>query len=219
LGVYFDPDLNFKFHISQIAKKLSRALYTLRQVKNFLPKDALVTLYYSLAHCHLSYASIIWGSAAEITVNKLFIMQKKIIRSILCTNYNAHTEPLFKELKILPLKDLIKYQKQEFMYNYKKNQVPRSLLRTWTTTQERRNDQEINLRNNETLYIPFARTDLISRMPLISLPKCWNSLPPDIQNVESKNVFKKKLKFYYLDQLSENYVCTRLFCPTCSKQD
>ena len=32
LGVYFDPDLNFKFHISFLRKKLSKALYALRTV-------------------------------------------------------------------------------------------------------------------------------------------------------------------------------------------
>ena len=39
LGVYFDPSLNFKFHISTLKKKLSRALYALRTVKkNTQPK-------------------------------------------------------------------------------------------------------------------------------------------------------------------------------------
>ena len=33
LGVYFDPDLNFKFHISFLRKKLSKALYALCTVK------------------------------------------------------------------------------------------------------------------------------------------------------------------------------------------
>ena len=33
LGVYFDPKLNFKYHIQTIKKKMSCALYSLRQVK------------------------------------------------------------------------------------------------------------------------------------------------------------------------------------------
>ena len=33
LGAYFDPSLNFKFHISTLKKKLSCALYALRTVK------------------------------------------------------------------------------------------------------------------------------------------------------------------------------------------
>jgi len=41
LGVYFDPQLTFKFHFSQLLKKLNRAIYTLRTVKHFLPKESV----------------------------------------------------------------------------------------------------------------------------------------------------------------------------------
>ena len=53
LGVYFDPSLNFKFHISTLKKKLSRALYALRTVKNTLNQKSLLLIYNSICHCHL----------------------------------------------------------------------------------------------------------------------------------------------------------------------
>ena len=56
LGVYIDQDLNFKFHISEIKKKLSKALYSLRSVKNMLSEKSMTLLYNSLFHCHLLYA-------------------------------------------------------------------------------------------------------------------------------------------------------------------
>ena len=40
LGVFFDPDLNFKFHIGKLKNKLSRALFALRSVKNTLANQA-----------------------------------------------------------------------------------------------------------------------------------------------------------------------------------
>jgi hypothetical protein len=55
LGVFFDPSLNFKFHVQQIMTKVSRALYILRTVKNVLTPIALKSLYYTLFHCHLIY--------------------------------------------------------------------------------------------------------------------------------------------------------------------
>ena len=36
LGVYLDPLLNFKFHISQLNTKILKALYFLRSSKNLL---------------------------------------------------------------------------------------------------------------------------------------------------------------------------------------
>jgi hypothetical protein len=53
LGVYFDENLNFKYHINYIPNKLSRALFSQKSVKNILPTSSLKTLYYSLLHCHL----------------------------------------------------------------------------------------------------------------------------------------------------------------------
>ena len=45
LGVYFDPCLSFKFHISQLNLKLSKSLYILRKSKNILSKEAMKSLY------------------------------------------------------------------------------------------------------------------------------------------------------------------------------
>ncbi len=57
LGVYFDCELNFKYHIRTICAKILRALYILRTCKNLLSQKALKTLYYGLAHCHLVYGN------------------------------------------------------------------------------------------------------------------------------------------------------------------
>jgi hypothetical protein len=67
LGVFFDPSLNFKYHINYINSKLSRALYSLRTVKHTLPTNSLVTLYYSLFHYHPIYAIEIWGTVSTVT--------------------------------------------------------------------------------------------------------------------------------------------------------
>ena len=41
LGVFFYPALNFKYHITTLKNKLSRALYALRSVKNTINKKGL----------------------------------------------------------------------------------------------------------------------------------------------------------------------------------
>ena len=50
LGVFFDPALNFKHHISRLKNKLSRALYALRSVKNTINQKGLILLYTSIFH-------------------------------------------------------------------------------------------------------------------------------------------------------------------------
>ena len=115
LGVFFDPDLNFKFHISSLRKKLSKAIYALRTVKNTLNQRSLILLYNSVFHCHLLYAIHIWSCTSAGPINELFKLQKSAIRIISGAKYNAHTEPLFKKLEILPLPDLITFSKIQFI--------------------------------------------------------------------------------------------------------
>ncbi len=107
LGVFFDPNLNFKFHINNLKNKLSRALYAIKMAKNLLDTESLKLLYYSLFHSHLVYTNIIWSCSDSGTINSLFKMQKNAIRLISHAKCNAHTEPLFKLHQILPLPDLI----------------------------------------------------------------------------------------------------------------
>jgi hypothetical protein len=61
LGVFFNPQLNFKFRVELIVTKVSRPLFILRTVKNILTANALKSLVDSLIHCHLIYASPIWS--------------------------------------------------------------------------------------------------------------------------------------------------------------
>jgi len=220
LGVYFDQNLNFKCHISHISKKLSYALYALRQVKNFLPPVALKTLYYSLFHCHLIYAIEIWSNVPDSLLKPLVAKQKAAIRLLSNQSYNAHTEPLFKALSILPLHDLITHAKLKFFHSFHFNNIPIAFQNTWHTTLEQRHldgnlQHLINLRNNNDYFSPPARTTFISRFPLFHLPQLWNNTPDQIKDIPNKNSFSFNLKKHFLENLSYLPNCNRLLCPAC----
>ena len=217
LGVYFDQSLNFKFHICQICKKCSHALYSLRQVKNILPPSALRTLYYSLFHCHLVYAVKIWSS---VPTSPLLSKQKATIKLISNKPYNAHTEPLFKALSILPLSYLITYAELKFFHSFHHQTIPAAFNGTWHTALEQCHldgsiQHLLNLRNNDDYYSPPSRTTFISRFPLFSLPSLWNNLPNNLKELVSKNSFSFNLKKHFVDLLNLNPICKRLLCPAC----
>ena len=65
------------------------------------------------------------------------------------SQYNAHTEPLFKKLEFCNFPNSVISLKIQFMYSFKQEFLPISLNETWQTTRIRRNDQaEIEPRNN-----------------------------------------------------------------------
>ena len=107
--MFFDENLDFKYHLRKTSSKLSRALFALHSVKKILPSSALISLYYALFHCHLVYAIEIWSCASWSNINELYLKQKAAIRIISNSTYNAHTQPLFKKLKILPLNLMVDF--------------------------------------------------------------------------------------------------------------
>ena len=218
LGVYFDPNLNFKYHISQINNKLSKSLYFLRSVKNFLNQKALKLIYFATFHSNLIYAIHIWSSVPESTYKQLYIKQKAAIRIICNSKYNAHSEPLFKELNILPLPFLVTFFKIQFMQRFVQGFLPISFENLWITNRIRRQDEsEIQLRDDDLLYIPPPRTNSTSFHPLTLFPTLWRDFPDDsIKFIRNIPEFNLKLKLHFLNTLHSTVICNLIYCPACS---
>jgi hypothetical protein len=191
-------------------------------------QSALVTLYFSLIHCHFNYAIEIWSCASTSIINKLYLLQKNAIRIISHAKYNAHTEPLFKKLNILKLPDLINVAKVKFMHNFVYNKLPSSFHDTWICNRMRRlraqpveeNAREVNavpyqLRNEDDIYEPLARSDQVSKFPLFNYPKIWNALSLNLKSNNCFNHVSNEVIKSYLDNYQDQFVCARLFCPAC----
>ena len=118
LGIYIDDELEWGDHINHITKKIASGAYALQAVKRYLCLDNMKSLYHSLVHSHLTYGTILWGSAFKYRLHKVEILQKKAIRNTCYTVYNAPTAPLFKQLGIAKLIDVYNIQLCKLMYSY-----------------------------------------------------------------------------------------------------
>jgi len=218
LGVYFDCDLNFKFHIRFICGKISRALYILRTCKNILSPKALKTLYYSLVHCHLIYGNQIWSSASSGVISELFRKQKAAIRVITNSRYNQHTEPLFKAANILPLPKLCEYFKLQFVQRFIQGFLPASFNNIWITNEARRSETvSMVLRNHDEFYMPTSRLHSFDNFPLYSFPRSWvNFQNENIKFIRNVLEFNLSLKNHLIDNLSSTVVCVKAYCPSCN---
>jgi len=175
LGVLIDPHLTFKFQIESVHKKISTALYFLRNAKNLLNEKALKSIYYAIFHSHLIYAIQIWSCCSESLLTSIFKKQKMAVRIIVNAKYNSHTEPIFKKLNILPFPSLCEFFKIQFMQQFTQKFLPVALENLWVTNVVRRdNEAQVVLRNDDLLYVPPARTSLTARLPLTSFPKIWS---------------------------------------------
>ena len=83
LGVTVDKELKWDTHVSTVLTKLKRALGMMRQVRPFVTKTALVTLYNSIFLPHLTYNCTLWDGASIFQINRLQRMQNKVGKLIL----------------------------------------------------------------------------------------------------------------------------------------
>ena len=117
LGVYLDETLNGNFHCKELAKKLKRANGMLCKARYYINNDDLVTLYYAIFSSHLIYGSQIWGQYISTFNSKIFKLQNRALRIISFANFRADSNPLYSNLKILKLGDLIVLQNCLFVHD------------------------------------------------------------------------------------------------------
>ena len=94
----------------------------MNRLKKFLPCNILKMIYNALIQPHLNYGILLWGKNTK-RVTKL---QKWAVRTITCSKYNAHTDPIFKRLHILKLCDIYNLTALKFYYKYNKDLLPKS---------------------------------------------------------------------------------------------
>ena len=120
LGLIIEETLSWKPHVDYIANKVSKHIGVLNRLKHYLPPYILRTIYFSLINSSLNYSLLAWG----FNCVRLKKLQKKAIRIITNSRYNAHTEPLMKNLQILKLEDMFRLNILKWYYKYCNKKLP-----------------------------------------------------------------------------------------------
>ena len=95
----------------------------------------------------------------------------------------------------LPLKHLITYTQSLLVHSIYHKYSPPSLHNSWLTNSMRNDIRE--LRNADDLYIPYARTDHVKKMPYFALPRMWNELSEQ-KFTPNPTTFKIAIKNHFL---------------------
>ena len=173
LGVHIDEQLSWNHHIKYCHSKLRSAHYAFNKVKYVVPSDCLRMLYYSLVYPHLTYGIILWGSTYDTYIHKLFVAQKKIIRSMSRATYYEHCHPLFCNLKLLKLEDIYQLEVCKFMFKYVNNALPKQLCNIFKRTSV---IHAYGTRQTTHLRSYKARTNVVTNSILCNGPVMWNKL-------------------------------------------
>ena len=103
LGVLVDINLTWKYRIDTITAKISKTIGLISKLRHSIPGHILLYIYQTLIHPHLNYGLAAWGQASKTSLNKILILQKKVLRMMYFTDIREHAIPLFIDADILPV--------------------------------------------------------------------------------------------------------------------
>ena len=96
----------FKNHIKKVCNKISKSIGIIYSVSKYLPLSILLSRYYTQVYPYLTYCIIVWSSTSTTYLHPLVTLQKRCIHLVTRSSYLAHTSILFKQHKVLKLKDI-----------------------------------------------------------------------------------------------------------------
>ena len=131
LGVYIDETLIGKEHSDELSKKLSRANGILAKARHFVPLSHLKSIYHATFSSNVFYGAQIWGQSSKTVIEKISVLQRKAVRILTFSDFQAHSNPLFKSLKILKVMDNIFLQNCLFVHDYFHGNLPHSFNNTF----------------------------------------------------------------------------------------
>jgi hypothetical protein len=94
LGVLIDSHLNWKNQVDYIVKKIKRTIGIISKLQYYVNKSILLNIYYALVHPFLIYGILAWGNTYPTTLKPLKILQKKAIRLMTFSKFDAHKPPV-----------------------------------------------------------------------------------------------------------------------------
>ena len=159
LGIHIDKNLSWDSHIQQLTKKLSRANGIISKLRHFAPRNVCLNVYYALFYSQLNYCCTVWGMTSQENLNKLQVLQNKCLRIITFSDFRCHANPLYMDLNILKVRDVIKLNHLKLTYEFHNKILPEDInkLFNYCSTIHTTN-LELNSSRKNCIFIPTIQT-------------------------------------------------------------
>ncbi len=191
LGVFIDSQLNWSYHINFVCNKIAQCICMLRVCVCSLPFYVRLQMYYAFAQSYLVYGIECWGNASKELLNRILVLQKRVIRYIYCLSPLTHCAPYAAYANILFINELHVYQLCILAYKvYHSLPIPEIIACLFKKPNYVYDTRNVDL--NFSVY--SSKLNIRRFSPIIDSAFKWNSLAREIRTNKPLHVFKQKLK-------------------------
>uniref|UniRef100_A0A1B6LTV8 Reverse transcriptase domain-containing protein n=1 Tax=Graphocephala atropunctata TaxID=36148 RepID=A0A1B6LTV8_9HEMI len=188
LGLVVDNNLSWDQHVDYVAKKVSSGLFALYKLAKFCTVDTLRLVYFAHIHSNISFGLSIYGATSKKNLDRLLILQKRAIRTMLQLPSQSSVKEEFSNLNIMTVYSCYIYQ----CILYAKQNCKSTLLLG--------NNHSYETRNRNNFMIPSHKLKFFEKKTSYVGIKCINRLPSVFKNVTNYDKFTNMLKSYMLSK-------------------
>ena len=183
----------------------------MNRLKRIIPLSALKLMYDSLILSHLQFGITAWGFEWE----RVAKLQKRALRIVTNSKYNAHTEPLFKCLNLLKINDIHVFDLQclKFWHKFANDSLPSFFRDMFQYNNEIHN---YGTRSQDRLHFFPTHTEGAKNVLRHHIPKLLSRYPTDIiekATTHSIDSFALRIKTYIVELYQ--YECRIQNCYIC----
>ena len=178
LGIRIDEKLNWHSHIDHLCAKLNTVCYSIRVLAKYVNKQTLKIVYHANFESSIRYGIIFYGSCSEL--DRVFIIQKRVLRIMLNLGYRESCRSKFKDNKILTTTAI--YIQECLLFIFKNKNL----------FLQNESQHEHNTRTLNYTY-PIHRLSLTEKSARYNCLKIFNKLPHYIQDTRVLGKFKSQI--------------------------
>ena len=173
LGVIVDEKLTWFEHIQYIKCKIAKGIGIICKARQVLNSKTLCTLYYCFVYPYLNYCVEVWGDTFKTYLQALVKLQKRVLRIISYSKWNASVDHLYNYYSIMQLKKIFFYKVALLMFRVKTSSAP-SVFRELFI--ENRNVHDYFTRQHDNFHVPNAKRNYMQRTISYRGVIVWNHI-------------------------------------------
>ena len=194
LGIFIDPNLDFKKHIKTTVKKASYAGYKILKNFSYKTSNILVPLFKTLVRPILEYGNSVWNNKLKKYTTMIENVQRKFTKHIKGIS-NLPYEDRLKKIKLPSLEfrqrrgDIIQVFK--IAHNFYDPLSTNTIFNFASSSRLRGHNYKISKKFvNKSKYANFFTNSVVNE---------WNNLPDNIVNAKTINEFKNLYDKHTID--------------------
>lgn len=181
--------------IDVVYTKLVKFIGMFYKLRNRLPHTVLRTLYFAFVHLHIAYGIKLYANTAVTHLNKLLILNNKLLRILQNKPYNYPSNELYTAYKTLSIPDLHIQQILLLVHKFvhHKYRLPITFVDYFDFN---RNIHGHNTRGSNDLHVISVNKNFGKRSIKHKASMLWNQLPNELKQFLSIRTFADRVKIF-----------------------